>query len=129
MAAFGWRELGIVEWLRHIASPPAPHDAEHDLHLSAQWAERVLGVLARASQSLPKSRQDEVASLLKDHTCIPTSCGLKKPDEAYFQNAHVFHDLPVVTLPSGAVVKGPMEKLLQTIGVRKHVDLQIVFDR
>ncbi|RPD65851.1 hypothetical protein L226DRAFT_529987 [Lentinus tigrinus ALCF2SS1-7] len=129
MAAFGWRELSIVEWLRHIANPPAPHDAEHDLHLSPQWAERVLNVLARASQSLPKSRQEEIASILKEHVCIPTSAGLKKPDEAYFQNAHIFHDLPVVTLPSGAAVKGPMEKFLQSVGVRKHVDLQIVFDR
>ncbi|RDX42682.1 hypothetical protein OH76DRAFT_1410943 [Lentinus brumalis] len=129
MAAFGWRELSILEWLRHITNPPTPHDAEHDLHLSAQWAERVLNVLARASQSLPKSRQEEIASILKEHACIPTSAGLKRPEEAYFQNAHIFHDLPVVTLPSGAAVKGPMEKFLQTIGVRKHVDLQIIFDR
>lgn len=129
MAAFGWRELSILEWLRHTMNPPTPHDPEHDLHLSPPWAERVLNVLARASQSLPKSRQDEVAIILKDHACVPTSAGLKKPDEAYFQNAHVFPDLPIVTLPSGVVVKGPLEKFLQTIGVRKHVDLQIVFNR
>ena len=129
ITAFAWRELTIVEWLRHITTPPAPHDTEHDLHLSPQWAERVLHVLARASQSLSKARQDEVANVLREHTCIPTSAGLKKPEEAYFQNAHVFHDLPIVTLPSGAVVKGPLDKFLQVIGVRKHVDLQIVFNR
>ncbi|KAH9946348.1 uncharacterized protein BXZ73DRAFT_86493 [Epithele typhae] len=119
MAAFGWRELSITEWLKHI----------HDVHLSPQWAERVLNVLARASPSLSKGRLEETKALLSEHACIPTSAGLKRPSEAYFQNAHVFSDLPVLTLPSGAVVKGPMEKFLQTIGVRKHVDLQIVFDR
>ncbi len=129
MTAFGWRELTIIEWLRHIATPPTPHDTEHDLHLSPQWAERVLQVLARASQSLPRGRLDEVANIMREHTCIPTSAGLKKPEEAYFQNAHVFHDLPIVTLPSGAIVKGPLEKFLQVVGVRKHVDLQIVFNR
>ncbi|KAI0747853.1 hypothetical protein C8Q80DRAFT_1168786 [Daedaleopsis nitida] len=129
MSAFNWRELSIIEWLRHIATPPAPHDAEHDLHLSPQWAERVMNVLSRATQSLPKSRQDEITLILQEHACIPTSGGLKKPREAYFQNAHVFPDLPVVTLPSGTVVKGQLEKFLQVIGVRKHVDLQIVFDR
>ncbi|KAI1790758.1 hypothetical protein LXA43DRAFT_921512 [Ganoderma leucocontextum] len=129
ITAFGWRELTIIEWLRHVATPPAPHDTEHDLHLSPQWAERVLQVLARASQSLARSRQDEVAAILREHTCIPTSAGLKKPEEAYFQNAHVFHDLPIVTLPSGAAVKGPLEKFLQMAGVRKHVELQIVFNR
>ena len=99
------------------------------MHLSPQWAERVLQVLARASQSLSRARQEEVAEILREHACIPTSAGLKKPAEAYFQNAHVFHDLPIVTLPSGAAVKGPLEKFLQAAGVRKHVDLQIVFNR
>ena len=129
MTAFKWRELSVVEWLRHVANPPAPHDPEHDLHLSAQWAERVLTQLSRASQSLSKNRLDEIAAILREHACVPTSCGLKKPEEAYFQNAHVFHDLPVVTFPSGVAVKGPLEKFLQMIGVRKHVDLQIVFNR
>ncbi|TBU28918.1 hypothetical protein BD311DRAFT_721461 [Dichomitus squalens] len=129
ITAFGWRELTVVEWLQHVVSPPAPHDPEHDVHLSPQWAERVLQVLTRASQSLSRARQEEVAEILKEHACIPTSAGLRKPEEAYFQNAHVFHDLPIVTLPSGAAVKGPLEKFLQAVGVRKHVDLQIVFNR
>ena len=128
-AAFSWRELSVVEWLRFIVDPATQVDATHDLHLSAQWAERVLVALSRASQSLSKNRLDEISAVLREHACVPTSNGLKKPEEAYFQNAHVFHDLPVVTFPSGAAVKGPLEKFLQTIGVRKHVDLQIVFDR
>ncbi|KAI9067076.1 hypothetical protein FKP32DRAFT_1644765 [Trametes sanguinea] len=127
--AFGWRELTIVEWLRHLTSPPAPHDPEHDITQSAPWAERVLQVLARAWTSLPQSQRPEVVDILRAQTCIPTSAGLRQPGEAYFPSAHIFSDLPVVTMPSGASVRGPLEKLLQSIGVRKHVDLQIVFDR
>ncbi|KAI0646791.1 hypothetical protein C8Q79DRAFT_956470 [Trametes meyenii] len=127
--AFGWRELGITEWLRHITSPPAPHDVEHDITQSAPWAERVLQVVSRAWPSLPQAQRGEVAAMLRAHACVPTSAGLRKPEEAYFQNAHIFNDLPVVALPSGVAVKGPLEKFFQGIGVRKHVDLQIVFDR
>ncbi|EIW60639.1 uncharacterized protein TRAVEDRAFT_119941 [Trametes versicolor FP-101664 SS1] len=128
-SAFGWRELTIVEWLKHITSPPVPHEAEHHIELSAPWAERVLQVVARAWPSLPSAHRVEVATILRAHSCVPTSAGLRKPADAYFQSAHIFNDLPVVTLPSGAVVKGPLEKFLQGIGVRKHVDLQIIFDR
>ncbi|KAI0670652.1 hypothetical protein C8Q78DRAFT_1037269 [Trametes maxima] len=127
--AFGWRELGLIEWLRHLTSPPAPHDVEHDVTQSAPWAERVLQVVSRAWPSLPQAQRDEVATILRAHACVPTSAGLKKPEEAYFQSAHIFNDLPVVTFPSGTVIKAPQERFLQGIGVRKHVDLQIVFDR
>ncbi|CDO69004.1 hypothetical protein BN946_scf184834.g11 [Trametes cinnabarina] len=111
--ALGWRELTIVEWLQYLTDPVSPHDREHDITLSAPWAER----------------RPEVVAILRVQACVPTSAGLKRPGEAYFQNAHIFSDLPVVTMPSGAPVKGPLEKLLQALGVRKHVDLQLVFDR
>ncbi|KAI0822620.1 hypothetical protein BC628DRAFT_1388241 [Trametes gibbosa] len=127
--AFGWRELSVLEWLRHAMNPPTPHDAEHDVEKCAPWAERVLQVVGRAWQSLPQPQRVEIAAVLRAHACVPTSAGMKKPAEAYFQSAHVFNDLPVVSLPSGATVKGPLERFLEGIGVRKHVDLQIVFDR
>ncbi|KAI0781217.1 hypothetical protein BD413DRAFT_667167 [Trametes elegans] len=116
--AFGWRELSIVEWLQHITNPPTPHDAQYNIDQSAPWAARVLQVVSCAWQSLPAGQRAEIATMLQAHTC-----------EAYFQNAHIFNDLPVVAFPSRTAVKGPLEKLLQGIGVRKHVDLQIVFNR
>ncbi|KAH9901111.1 hypothetical protein C8Q73DRAFT_742765 [Cubamyces lactineus] len=128
-SAFGWRELSMVEWLQHLTNPPTPHDPEHDIEKSEAWAERVLQVISRAWPSMPQGQRAEVAALLRARACVPTSAGLKKPEEAYFQSAHIFNDLPVIALPSGAAVKGPLEKLLQAAGVRKHVDLQIVFDR
>jgi hypothetical protein len=54
---------------------------------------------------------------------------LKVPTQAYFASVSLFRDLPTVTMPSGANIKGALEKVLQSLGVRKHVELQIVFDR
>ena len=119
----------MVEWMKHIVDPADPKAPEFDITQSPQWAERVLHVLSRAWQSLNKASQDEVAALLKDKACVPTSAGMKLPIESYFQTAHVFKDLPVVTMPSGMAIKPNMEKVLMAMGVRKHVDLQIVFNR
>lgn len=124
--AFAWTELTLVEWLKFVAEqPPSP---EFDLSLSAHWSERVLGVLVRAWPSISNAMKEEIAAILKSKACIPTSNGLKKPEEAYFSNVDIFHDLPVVKLPSLAM-KGTIERVLTEIGVRKHVELQIIFTR
>jgi hypothetical protein len=129
-SAFGWRELTIVEWLRYILDDQiASSDIEHDVTRSPQWAERVLQALARAWPNCSKKTKADFVILLGDKTCIPTSAGLKIPNHAYFQNTNVFPDLPIVTLSSRAPIKGALEELLQELGVRKHVDLQIVFHR
>jgi hypothetical protein len=104
-------------------------DAEHDINRSATWAERVLSTLSRSWPSLSNSVKEQLVALLKDQACIPTTGGLKIPEQAYFANANVFKDLPIVKLPSGTSIKGAIEKLLLALGVRKHVDLQLVFNR
>jgi Protein of unknown function (DUF3684) len=130
VSVFPWKQLSIVDWLRHATDPKvAGANAEFDITHSAPWAERVLSVLARAWPSLTKIAQEAVIQILSPKPCIPTSIGLKKPDQAYFSSVNLFGDLPIVTMPSGAVVKGALEKVLQSLGVRKHVELQIIFDR
>ena len=79
--------------------------------------------------NMAKGNQEETVVLLRDKACVPTSAGLKLPQEAYFQSAHIFKDLPIVQLPSGVPVRGALERVLTAVGVRKHVDLQIVFNR
>ena len=117
-------------WLQHILDAEVrAADVEHDITLSPTWAERVLTVLTRAWPASHKTVHQSVIEQLKDVACVPTINGMKVPREAYFQNAHVFPDLPLVKLPSGVAIKGPLEKVLEALGVRKHVDLQIVFNR
>ncbi|KAF7376003.1 hypothetical protein MSAN_00015000 [Mycena sanguinolenta] len=108
-----WNELSVAEWLRHICSPAVRGPSApvaFNLDLSPQWAERVLSVLAAAWPSSSNPTKAEIAAILKN---VP----------------YLFHDLPVVTLPSGTPIRQTLENVLQALGVRKHVDLQVVFDR
>ncbi|KAG7090828.1 hypothetical protein E1B28_009910 [Marasmius oreades] len=124
---FQWKELSVLDWLQHVCIVPC--SVEFDIRLSPPWAEKVLGVIVRAWPSASTQIKTQIISLLNSLPCIPTCNGMKKPEEAYFASADIFHDLPVVTLPSGAVIKGPMERVLTALNVRKHIDLQLVFDR
>ena len=132
-SAFLWRQLSIVDWLRHLTDPKvAAANPEFDVTNSASWAENVLSVLVRAWPSLTKTDEKGVIGILGSISCIPTSTGLKVPNQAYFSNAdlsNLFRDLPIVTMPSGAIVEGTLELVLQSLDVRKHVELQIIFDR
>ncbi|KAF5386054.1 hypothetical protein D9615_002424 [Tricholomella constricta] len=130
LASFPWTELNIQEWLAHVCSPAVRKaNADVDITLSATWAERVLTILARAWPNLSGPAKGEIFLLLKAITCIPTSAGMKTPDQSYFAQANIFNDLAVVKFPSGVALKGNLERVLQTLGVRKHVDLQVVFNR
>ncbi|KAF9264248.1 hypothetical protein L218DRAFT_958669 [Marasmius fiardii PR-910] len=124
---FPWRELLVFDWLQHICIAPCP--VEFDIRLSPPWAEKVLGVLVRAWPTTLKETKAQIISLLSTLPCIPTSYGMKKPEEAYFASADIFHDLPVVKMPSGATIKSPLERVLTALKVRKHVDLNVVFNR
>jgi hypothetical protein len=127
--ALGWTELSVPAWLAHVADPAtgAAH-AGCDLARDAAWAERVLGVLGKAWSNMPREQQEACATVLRDTPCVPTSAGIKPPGEAYFPNVSLFPDLPVVTVVLGSKNAG-IEKVLLALGVRKHVELQIVFDR
>jgi hypothetical protein len=124
-----WRELTILEWVQHIVDPAVYTKSEFNIVESPVWADRVLQVLGRCWPTVSKANQTTIVSLLDKLTCIPTSAGMKLPNEAYFSNANIFHDLPVVSLQTGVQIKGNLEKVLADLGVRKHVDLQVIFNR
>jgi Protein of unknown function (DUF3684) len=129
-SVFPWRQLYIDEWVRHVADPGvAAANAEFDVTCSAPWAERVLSVLAQAWPSLSKTAKDRVINVLNSKSCIPTSTGLKVPNQTYFPNVNLFRDLPIVTMPSGAIVANDLMQVLQSLGVRKYVQLEIIFER
>jgi hypothetical protein len=104
-------------------------EGEFNITESPAWADRVLQVLSRSWVTLSKVNQASIIDLLKKFTCVPTSAGMKLPNEAYFSNADIFHDLPVVTFPSGTQIRGNIERVLADLGVRRHVDLQVIFNR
>lgn len=129
-SAFPWTELTIPQWVEHVCSTAVrTANVDQDLTISPIWAERVLTILSRAWATLSVSAKEDVFSHLGSLGCIPTSSGMRIPDQSYLPQANIFNDLPVVTFPSGAIPKGSLERVLQALGVRKHVELQIIFNR
>ncbi|ORY21093.1 hypothetical protein BCR39DRAFT_570024, partial [Naematelia encephala] len=130
---FGWTELSLLQYITFLVTPPmsgSPNaDVDTDIRASPAFAERVLSMLGRAWQSISANQQTAIALELKDVPCIPTKAGFKKPREAYFEKNLLFEDLPTISLPKNTAIKGGMEKMLLAIGVRKTVDLQLVFSR
>ena len=126
-----WRELAVLEWVQHIANPTVyTRKRKFNIVESPVWADCVLQVLSRHWPNLSEANKtSDVIELLNKLACVPTSAGMKMPSEAYFSYADIFHDLPVVDLPSGVQIEGSLEEMLADLGVRKHIDLQIIFDR
>ncbi|EST08526.1 Protein of unknown function DUF3684 [Kalmanozyma brasiliensis GHG001] len=132
---FGWSELTVSAWLKNLVqiSVQAQRSgstamAETNLQTTPAFAEKVLLTLSRAWFALPSSQHDEIQQILADVTCIPTRLQMQKPNDAYFSNVSLFSDLPIVELPT-AQVKGNLEKMLIALGVRRHVELQMIFNR
>ncbi|KII91548.1 hypothetical protein PLICRDRAFT_512049 [Plicaturopsis crispa FD-325 SS-3] len=121
-----WRELTIADWVQHVTDPGvAAANPKYDISQSSAWAEELLVSVARAC-STPSKMRDQVVDILRTKPCVPTSSGMKLPGEAYFENANIFHDLPVVKL---TVKEKSIATFLNDLGVRKHVDLEVVFSR
>ncbi|EJD52006.1 hypothetical protein AURDEDRAFT_181569 [Auricularia subglabra TFB-10046 SS5] len=125
----GWSELSVIEWLTHLIAPDEPLATEFDITKSPFWAERVLGCLARALPSLSKADQAQIAAKTQGIACIPTKAGMMPPEKSYFASVNMFEDLPIVAFPKTPSIRGNLEKLLLLMGVRRHVELQLVFTR
>jgi hypothetical protein len=130
---FGWTELTLVQYITFLINPPMSNnptaEPQTDIRISPVFAEQVLTTLGRAWQSMSANHQTALALELKDVACIPTKAGFRKPAESYFEKNLLFDDLPTLALPKTTHVKGGLEKMLLGIGVRKTVDLQLVFTR
>ncbi|GAA5934189.1 hypothetical protein JCM3775_006930 [Rhodotorula graminis] len=129
---FGFQELSLLEWVRFLVGPTMrgkSAKSETDVTASPVFVESVLAVLAKGWQQVPAVQQRDLVQLVSTIPLIPTRQGLKQPDQAYMPNVSLFEDLATTVLPSGAPIKGNMDKLLLALGVRRHVELQLVFTR
>lgn len=127
LEALGWEELQVVPWLQWLVENTGGKKelpTEQDITHSVSFTSQVLPILSKQWEGLSQSSKSCIVELLTPRTVIPTKLGLKKPAEAYFPSVRIFDDLPVIqNLPS---VK---EKFLIVLGVRKTVELRLVFDR
>ncbi|KAL8283592.1 hypothetical protein RQP46_005387 [Phenoliferia psychrophenolica] len=128
---FGFEELSLSDWIKYLVSPAltgAKAKVETNLLLSPPFAEKVLVALSKSWANLSAPRQADVVGLLSNVAFIPTRQGPRIPRETYFSSVDLFADLPIVTFASGTV-KGSLDKVLSALGVRRHVELQLVFTR
>ncbi|KAI5803119.1 hypothetical protein EDC01DRAFT_494524 [Geopyxis carbonaria] len=124
MEALGWKELGVVEWISFVVTHSSRLPVEQCVEKSPKFANEVLKVVSENWEKLQPVSRGNIASLLKDKTCIPTKQGMKIPKEAYFPTVKLFKDLPIVH-----GLQGVRDKPLAQLGVRKTVDLNLVFER
>ncbi|PSK43609.1 hypothetical protein B9Z65_7123 [Elsinoe australis] len=122
---FGWNELQIVPWLRYIIEKDGNgFSAEQSLTTSPAFAAQVLPVLSKGWDALSQSSKTTVVELLRPRTIIPTKLGMRKPPQSYFASVRLFDDLPTIQ-----GLQGTKEKFLASLGVRKTVELIVVFER
>ncbi|KAI9788546.1 MAG: hypothetical protein M1835_002204 [Candelina submexicana] len=127
LEALGWEELQIVPWLRWLVENTGGQrdlTLENDLTGSPPFAAKVLPVLSKQWDSLSQSSKATIVELLASRTVIPTKRGMKRPAEAYFASVKLFDDLPVITS-----LHSVKDKFLVALGVRKTIELGVVFDR
>lgn len=127
LEALGWVELQIVPWLRWLVNNAGERSllsADQDITQSPSFAGHVLPVLSKQWEGLSQSSKQTVVNTLQPQTVIPTKLGMKQPVQTYFTSVRLFDDLPVVH-----GLNGVKEKLLLALGVRKTVELGVIFDR
>ena len=127
LGALGWDDLQVVPWLRWLvenAGGRGQLSKEYDLTASPSFASIVLPIISKQWDGLSQSSKATVVELMSCRTVIPTKVGMKRPEQAYFPSVKLFDDLPAVT-----GLHSVKEKFLAALGVRKTVELGIVFER
>lgn len=110
----------MVRWLRHVTTQPQLQQLTNDENLASS----ILSLASKCWEQLDTSSKDTVVKILSPHAIMPTKMGMRRPAESYFPTVKLFDDLP--TLKPFA---GSKEKFLSALGVRKTIDLPVVFDR
>ncbi|KAL4989001.1 hypothetical protein BDW68DRAFT_81390 [Aspergillus falconensis] len=127
LESLGWEELHIVPWLCWLVSNAENRNVlppTQDITKSPSFAAQVLPVISKQWETLTQPSKQNVIDQLQAHTVIPTKIGMKRPTETYFPSVRLFDDLPVVH-----GLQGVKEKLLAALGVRKTVELGVIFER
>ncbi|KAH0558697.1 hypothetical protein GP486_004654 [Trichoglossum hirsutum] len=126
LRALGWEELAILPWLQFLVESSGKGNlvADKDITASPKFAGQVLATVSKQWDQINQPSRAKVVSLLENRTVIPTKQGMVRPAEAYFPSVKLFPDLPVVT-----DLHSVRDNLLLALGVRKTVELGIVFKR
>ncbi|KAJ3107750.1 hypothetical protein HDU97_003420 [Phlyctochytrium planicorne] len=111
-------ELTLPEWTNFVLLHP-------DFKNPA-FVEQILSVISRQFGSMSASFKESITLALGQSACIVTSKGMKRPTESYLKTVTLFEDLPIVSFEAA---KHFPDSFLKSLGVRDHVDLQLIFSR
>ncbi|RIA98236.1 hypothetical protein C1645_750373 [Glomus cerebriforme] len=119
---FQWDELPLVHWARFIVDLP-------ELEINPTFAETVHITLAAGLKNLDISENDKniIRELFICKKCIPTTCGMKNPDDAYLQDvdaSNLFPDLPKIQFQKFFDSKN----LMLLLGVNKVIKVDRIID-
>ena len=123
----GFEDLHLVPWLRWLIENVGGRgdlNADFDLTASSGFASSVLPIVSKQWEGLSQSSKSTVIELLGARTVIPTKMGMRRPTESYFPSVKLFDDLPVIT-----GIQSVKDKFLVALGVRKTVEIVVVFER
>jgi hypothetical protein len=129
--AFGWQEMPITHWLRFLKD--AKLDPAHDIRQSSNFASHVLTVLGALWHGPLGDSHSEVKEILEDVAFIPTTSSgrnhMHKPNEAYFLEADLFRDLPVIRSDILDTSTTRMPIMLEYLGVQRRCDIKTLISR
>lgn len=144
-----WSELPILDWLLHVSGRITELDRGSDKSSAISLSRDMLGVVGRRWAGWGEMRKHEVKAILQGSVCMPAerksaskkqgkdipagesssthashTIRLYLPGETYIRKMPLFPDLPVAS-PG----RGILETLLVELGVRQHLELQMIFDQ
>lgn len=127
LESIGWQELQIVPWIRWLIQSSKDRNVlseDQDITSSKAFSSQILPLLSKQWDSISQSSKVSLIEMLQAQTVVATKLGMRKPADAYFPNVKLFDDLPTI-VGLGAV----KDKFLLALGVRKTIELGVVFDR
>ncbi|EGF81075.1 hypothetical protein BATDEDRAFT_24744 [Batrachochytrium dendrobatidis JAM81] len=114
------KEFTIVDWLRYVT-------ARAEFGTDVMFTEKCMAVSSKHYSTISETARAQLISILATKPCIPTQLGkILVPEQVYFSSVTLFKELPIATFTHPRLVSDAM---LKTLGVREHVELQVVFDR
>ncbi|CAG8483552.1 3154_t:CDS:10 [Funneliformis caledonium] len=112
---FGWVNLPLVYWARFIVDHP-------DLESEPNFAENVHIILASRLKKMSQDDKKIVKDLLICKRCIPTTEGMKKPDEAYLETVDLFPDIPTIKFKNDF----NFQELMNLLDVNKVIKIKYI---
>jgi len=120
--SLSWQPMTVVDWLSHLISPQI--DAAHDIRKNSAYSNRVLSVLGNIWPTMSSDMKSEAKDLMQDVPWIATNLGFRPPGGAYFPEADVFRDLPVVSVN---LFDQQILTVLGEFGVKRHLNFEELF--